>query len=172
MGPVSSRQRHTPTGHTLFFSSCESGLSVRTRYASINDKRMCRNTFFCVCRFDVLWIFCVCDVSLCHIFDCPFMVLITEVVSLSSRRLYTTSAHTYCLTAVVHVFLALSLYLFTVWHDRRVQGTNVDSSVQRTQLTHEVNRSNHLFFEREKLHACWQTIINGHLVTASVADVN
>lgn len=175
MGPVSSRQRHTQRTHQLviytfvcFFLrvwfECSNNICADKR-----QKRMCRNTYF------FFFFHFVCDVSLCRIFDCPFMVLITEVVSLSPRRLYTTSgAHTYCLTAVVHVFPALSLprYLFSLFDT--IDEYKVRTSIHRYNAhTHEVNRSNHLFFEREKLHACWQTIIiNGHLVTVNVADVN
>lgn len=143
---------HTNWSYThLFVSSCESGLSVRTIYAPINDKNECAEIHISFFFFHF-----VCDVSLCRIFDCPFMVLITEVVSLSPRRLYTTSgAHTYCLTAVVHVFLALSLprYLFSLFDT--IDEYKVRTSIHRYNAhTHTRGKSIQSFIFRKGKTSC------------------
>lgn len=155
MGPVSSRQRHTQRTHQLviytfvcFFLrvwfECSNNICADKR-----QKRMCRNTYFFF-----FFSFCVWCLFVSH-FRLPVygfnyrscFVIATETVY-NKRRTYLLPN---CCCSRFSRSFSPSISLFTVWHDRRVQGTNVDSSVQRT---HTRSKSIQSFIFRKGKTSC------------------
>lgn len=102
--------------------------------------------------FSVIFFVVVRVVSLCRIFDCPFMVLITEVVSLS------TPVRSPCNAYLLPNCLLFSFYFFFFPHLVSRLFDTIDASKVQTDdsSVRHTNRSNHLF-SKGNFHAGWQT---------------
>lgn len=157
-----SSSRQLTTGHTFF------GVWFQfVQDKPINDEQNVPKRFFVLfcyrrrrrCFVDL---FECAVMSLCVAFSiCPFMVLITEVVSLSTSNV----RRAYCLTVDVHVFCYLFSSRIDTIDAHIVQGTGDDSSGR---MALALNRSNHLFvvfFERKTSCIGKPIVIDGHRVT-------